>query len=383
MKNVILKFPESVNILKALLEDIPTAVVIVDRSFIVRMHNKAFVNIFTDNNKKSTGRLCGNAINCSYAVEEGCDCGSTSKCSHCNLRNSFIQTLAKKEIIREKISKTTYQNNKETKRHFYYTTKFVLFEHEEMIMVLIDDITELEEKNRALSELNEKKNEFMRIAAHDIRNPISSIYTFSDLLISSSSELPEKKKQEFLNHIKNSARFSISLLNDLLDFSVLESGNSKLKVSKNDYIELVKHVTETYRYIAAPKNITISLFTHLKIEDIYYDADRIEQLLHNLLSNAVKFSPLNSEISVRITKSKNFLTTSVSDNGPGIEKDDLEKIFKPFHKSSAPTTGGEKSTGLGLSICKLITHQHNGEIWVESIKGHGSAFYFKLPIHLI
>lgn len=379
MKQNASRFSESVEVLKALMDDIPTAVVVLDKAMVVRMHNKAFGKIFLAPDQYAMGKYCGNAMNCSFAIREGCDCGTTSECARCNLRNAFINTLAKKEISREKISKTYYMQDSAVTRHFYYTTKHILFDDETMIMVLIDDITELEEKNRELSELNEKKNTFMRIAAHDIRNPISSIFTFSDLLINNNHELPAEKQEEFLNYIKNSASFSISLLNDLLDFSVLESGNAKLNLRKQDYIETVKHVTETYRYIAAPKKISISLFTHLRIEEMFYDATRIEQVLHNLLSNAVKYSPHKSEISVTLTRSKNFITTCISDKGPGIEPEDIEKIFKPFHKSSAKTTGGEKSTGLGLSICKLIVHQHEGEIWVESTRGRGASFYFSLP----
>jgi signal transduction histidine kinase len=379
MNTKALKFQEAAGILKAMLDDIPTAVLVLDRNIVVRMHNKAFQVLFVEPGQHTLGKYCGNAMNCSFAIAEGCDCGGTSSCSRCNLRNSFIQTLARKEINREKISKAYYLADKIVTRHFYYTTKYINFEDEEMIMVLIDDITELEEKNRILSELNEKKNSFMQIAAHDIRNPISSIFTFSDLLISSKKELPEKKQEEFLLHIKNSASFSIQLLNDLLDLSVLESGGAKLNVRLNDYTDLINHITETYHYIAASKKITVTFFSHLRIREMYFDSNRIEQVLHNLLSNAVKYSPSGSEITITLSKTKNFITTCIADQGPGIKEEDTEKIFKPFHKTAAKATGGEKSTGLGLSICKLIVQQHGGNIWVETNKSKGASFCFSIP----
>lgn len=379
MNTQALKFEEAAGILKAMLDDIPTAVVILDRNIVVRMHNKAFKVLFVEPGQHALGKYCGNAMNCSFAISEGCDCGSTTSCSRCNLRNSFIQTLSRKEIHREKISKTYFLTDKVLTRHFYYTTKYIHFQDEDMIMVLIDDITELEEKNMILSDLNEKKNTFMQIAAHDIRNPISSIFTFSDLLINSKSELPVKKQEEFLQHIKNSASFSIQLLNDLLDLSVLESGGAKLNIRLNDYTDLINHITETYHYIAASKKISVTFFSHLQIEKMYFDANRIEQVLHNLLSNAVKYSPDGSEITITVSKNKNFIHTCISDQGPGVKNEDTENIFKPFHKSGAKTTGGEKSTGLGLSICKLIVHQHGGEIGVRNNKETGASFWFTLP----
>jgi signal transduction histidine kinase len=382
MRKRALNFPESAEILKELLDDIPTAVVIVDKNVVVRMYNKAFGNIFVESGHDAVGKFCGNAMNCSFTLNENTDCGKTTQCESCNLRNSFIQTLIKKESPREKISKDYYLHDKIQTRHYYYTTKRITFDDEEMIMVIIDDITELEEKNRELFELNEKKNEFMRIAAHDIRNPISTIFTISDLLISDQKSVPAAKKQEFLKYIRSSASFSISLLNDLLDFSVLESGGSKLNIQANDYIEQLDHITETYRYIAANKKIRILLIVKIDISKFQYDSNRIEQVLHNLLSNAVKYSPERSTITISVTIEDNFIITRIDDQGQGIEANDIEKIFKPFHKGTAKTTGGEKSTGLGLSICKLIVLQHKGEIWVESVKGKGSSFYFKLPYNI-
>ena len=379
MNTKALKFEEAAGILKAMLDDIPTAVVILDKKIVVRMHNKAFKVLFVEPGQHALGKYCGNAMNCSFAISEGCDCGATTSCSRCNLRNSFIQTLSRKEIQKEKISKTYYLSGQTLTRHFYYTTKFIHFQDEEMIMVLIDDITELEEKNKILSDLNEKKNTFMQIAAHDIRNPISSIFTFSDLLINSKEEIPPVKKDEFLIHIKNSASFSIQLLNDLLDLSVLESGGTKLNIRLNDYTDLINHITETYHYIAASKKIRVTFFSHLQIEEMYFDANRIEQVLHNLLSNAVKYSPAGSEITITVSKNKNYIQTCVCDQGPGVKKEDMDNIFKPFHKSDVKTTGGEKSTGLGLSICKLIVQQHGGEIWVEPSKTKGASFCFTLP----
>ncbi|PKP19987.1 MAG: hypothetical protein CVU05_10045 [Bacteroidetes bacterium HGW-Bacteroidetes-21] len=374
-----IKTDESIRILKALLNDIPSAVLIIDSNNIIRMHNLAFQKIFVEDDNSAVGKPCGNAMQCDFVVKEGADCGKTTECSKCNIRNIFIQSLLKKEVTREKISKTYYFRETTLTRHFYYTTKLINFDNEEMTMVLIDDITELEEKNKKLEELNNKKNEFMRIASHDIRSPIASIFTFSDLLLTDGANIPAEKQTEFIQYIRNSSMFSINLLNDLLDFSVLESGFIKLNLSEENYISLTEDVVETYKYIAKPKRIKIVFYHTIDILEFYFDRTRIEQVLHNLLSNAVKYSPENSKVSIHVSKTPHYIITRIDDEGPGINEQEINSIFKPFNKGSNKATGGEKSTGLGLSICKLIVSQHQGEIWVESTQNKGSSFYFKLP----
>jgi len=382
MKQSISTKEQGLDILKALIDDIPSAVFIIDKNVVIKLFNKAFANLFINDEVNALGKYCGNAMNCSYVIEEGTDCGKTTECDKCNLRNAFVKSLTHKEVIKEKISKNYFVNGQALTRHFYYTSKPIIIDYEDMLLVIIDDITELEEKNRRLEELNKSKNEFMRIAAHDIRGPVSTIIAFADLLLEPNNDLPIKKQQEFLNYIKDSSIFTNELLSELLDFSVIESGENSLNIKLNDFNDLIEHIAETFNYIAAQKKIEVYLEKNINIPLFCFDRNKIEQVVQNLLSNAVKYSNHNTKITITVNKSGNYLIVQINDEGPGISSKDIKKLFKPFQRGSAKATGGEKSTGLGLSICKLIIDQHNGNIWVDSSEGKGSSFFFKIPIVL-
>jgi signal transduction histidine kinase len=132
--------------------------------------------------------------------------------------------------------------------------------------------------------------------------------------------------------------------------------------------------------IAQKKNIRIYFDCFEKMPEIVFDPAKIEQVLNNLISNAVKFSQQGTKIMVQIFLNPTDCTVSVADQGQGIPEEELGNLFKPFEKTSVQSTGGEKSTGLGLSIVRNLIIAHKGKIWVESKEGEGSVFYFSLPL---
>lgn len=245
---------------------------------------------------------------------------------------------------------------------------------------LVNMQRELAKKNRELDELNKLKNQFLGIAAHDLRSPLGVIMGYSDFLLEEVEEILSEDQNNMLKSILASSEFMLRLLNELLDISAIESGNLNLTLVQDDLGKVVRRNVELNNVIANKKNISIYFNQPEALPEILFDMGKIEQVLNNLISNAVKFSKPGSIVNVSIFKSESDLTVAVADQGPGIPEAEREKLFKPFQKTSVKSTAGEKSTGLGLSIvCNLILG-HQGKIWVESKVGEGSTFYFSLPV---
>lgn len=240
---------------------------------------------------------------------------------------------------------------------------------------------ELAKKNAQLKKLNEQKNQFLGVAAHDLRNPLSGIMGFSEFLLQE-QDLSREEQQEFLQIIHQSSQFMLQLVNDLLSYTALESGNMmmKLRLEKTDLVTQIQHNIQVNRVIAQPKGIKISFNHDPDLPPVLIDASKIKQVLNNLLSNAIKYSYPNSQIAVTLKREGLQLVIAVQDEGQGIPADELDKLFKPFQKTSVQSTAGEESTGLGLAIVKNIVQGHQGRIWVTSEVGKGSTFYIALPI---
>jgi len=259
-----------------------------------------------------------------------------------------------------------------------------LINYYEELSLLNNDLVnmqrELSKKNRELDELNKLKNQFLGIAAHDLRNPLGVIMGYSEYLLEEVEEILSEDQNDMLKSIMASSEFMLRLLNDLLDISAIESGNLNLNLCRADLVQVVRKNVELNNVIAHKKNISIHLNATASMPEILFDMGKIEQVLNNLISNAVKFSPPGSNVNVYISKGDSDLTVAVADHGPGIPEAEREKLFKPFQKTSVKSTGGETSTGLGLSIVHKLILGHKGKIWVDSKVGEGSTFYFSLPV---
>lgn len=238
---------------------------------------------------------------------------------------------------------------------------------------------QLEEQNKKLAELNNLKNKFIGIAAHDIRNPLTSMLGFSQLMIENMDALPAAERTQYVKLIHSSSEKMLALVNNLLDISVIESGNLKLAVKPDSLEELCRERVHIFDFNARKKNI----FLQPSIEEIGavpFDKDHISQVFDNLISNAIKFSPQGSNVRVSVEKEGNTAKVSIRDEGPGLSEEDKARLFGAFQKLSARPTGGEKSTGLGLAIVKKIVEAHEGSMSVESKLGSGTTFSFSLPL---
>ena len=238
---------------------------------------------------------------------------------------------------------------------------------------------ELTKANEELVRLDQFKNKYLGIAAHDLRNPLSSIKGYSEILQFELSEKINEEQSEYLELIYSLSENMLSLVNDFLDISVIESGKLVLKLELNSLKEVVEERIRIIKGLAEKKNIKI----HSNLSDLpkmSFDSNRIAQVIDNLLTNAIKFSPLNSNIYVSLVRELDLAQISVMDEGQGLKVEELGKLFSEFQKCSATPTHGETSTGLGLSIVKKIIDTHKGAIDVECAIGKGCIFKIFLPM---
>lgn len=240
-------------------------------------------------------------------------------------------------------------------------------------------VSELATTNEELRRLNDLKNTFVGMAAHDLRNPISTINTSVNLLMEPDLSMTEEEKHAVYLDMLKQTDHVLNLLGELLDITELESGKLDLIIQPLDLITFMRNAVQRHNQLAAPKG------THIELEApeeaiVPADHNRLRQVVDNLVSNAVKYSPRESEIQVRVRKRKRDWEISVIDPGPGITKADRQNLFQHFARLSAKPTGGEKSTGLGLAISRRIVEAHNGKIGVDSKPGKGSRFWFTLPL---
>lgn len=236
----------------------------------------------------------------------------------------------------------------------------------------------IEAQNEKLKRLDELKNAFLGMAAHDLRNPLANIQMIADLLMSDRTNLSVDASFELVAEIHRQTEYMLSLLTDILDVTHIESGKFSLNprlIAIDDFLE---EIITRHNQLAEPKN------THIFLEkvpkgQIFADPLRLKQVMDNLLSNAVKYSPPRSSVKVRATHEVKSWRIEISDQGPGITDKDRQRLFTDFAKLSAKPTGGEKSTGLGLAIVKRVVEAHKGKIGVDSNAGQGATFWFSMP----
>lgn len=231
------------------------------------------------------------------------------------------------------------------------------------------------------SEIKEK-NEYVGMAAHDLRSPIGNIFSFTELLMDADNINLNEKQKRYIENIRKISGKMILLLKDTLDFSKVESGTVKLNKLPYEYITTIYEVIENNRVFATKKGMKILFYSDKQKLMVNIDRNRIEQVVENLLSNAIKYSKPNTEIKIKVSQQTGYVVTEVEDKGVGIKEQELEHVFKPFVKSSSRPTAGEESTGLGLAIVKKLVEAHGGTIYVQSKLNVGTTFTYTLPINM-
>ncbi len=233
------------------------------------------------------------------------------------------------------------------------------------------------EKNKELTDLNTTKDRIFRIISHDLKSPVSTLVSFTDLLKDDYERLNEKTVIEIVNNISRTSREGLYLLENLLDWARSQTGSIAYNPKNIKLRELVNEALELYGGNASVKKINIDI----EITDdlfVYADRNMTSIILRNLISNAIKYTPNKGNISI-IAERNDMVKVSIIDNGIGIKKEDISKLFQVDEQYTMPGTNDEKGTGLGLLICKEFTEKQGGIIQVKSEPGKGSRFSFTLP----
>lgn len=243
---------------------------------------------------------------------------------------------------------------------------------------------ELQKQNQELAELNKQQVNLMKILSHDLRSPLSGIIGMSNLL----EELvgPEQEEaQQMVSLLNQSAKQVNQLIDDILNYTIIESKGFSLNVVQTDIAGIIDNMKRLYMPSAKLKNIDLKFDVNIKDEEIWIDKQKFEQIFGNLISNALKFTQSNGEVHCQVdlkqTNNQEFLVLKVKDTGMGMEKETADHLFSSVKVNGQKGTSGEKSTGLGLSIIKHFTELHKGEINVDTAPDEGTTFTITLPIH--
>ncbi len=232
-------------------------------------------------------------------------------------------------------------------------------------------------KNSQLEAVNNEKNELLGIAAHDLKNPIYNISMLAKVILE--EELDKEEIQEFATDIVNTSERMLELIKNLLDINAIEQGKIAIHLENTDIDELTHATVDSYFERANAKQIKLYYDNKLSNNFVFADRNALLQILDNLISNAVKYSPYEKNIYISLYDSNDKSVLSVKDEGPGLSDSDKTKLFGKFARLSAQPTGGEHSTGLGLSIVKRYVENSGGSIEVVSELGKGCNFIVGFP----
>jgi two-component system sensor histidine kinase/response regulator len=219
----------------------------------------------------------------------------------------------------------------------------------------------------------QQKNELLSIAVHDLKNPLSAIQGFSEMIKNDFDDIPEEVI-EIADQIVTSSRQMFELVKNLLEVNAIESGKINVSLNVLDIRPTLQWVVNQSIEMAKAKNITLQFQCLEKHYHALVDRNILRQVFDNLISNAVKYSPYGKHIYVRIRQDDKSVRCEIQDEGPGLSLEDQQNLFGQFTRLTPKPTGGEHSTGLGLFIVKKLVDSMHGKVWCESELGQGTTF---------
>lgn len=232
-----------------------------------------------------------------------------------------------------------------------------------------------------LRRLSQLKDEFLAIASHDLKNPLTDVLGVAGLveeLVRPGTPMPEPL-HALVSNMKKSAKRMQAIIEDFLDFNALDNGQLELSRKPVDLLEVTRDVTQANRTYAESKRITLDVELPENLPLVPADRARVAQVVQNLVDNALKYGKANGTTLVRVTVEQDGVRVEVADCGPGIPDGKLESVFEKYARVGNLPTGGERSSGLGLHICKQIVELHGGQVGVHNNPGGGATFWFTLP----
>lgn len=252
--------------------------------------------------------------------------------------------------------------------------------HEEYIgyILILHDITKE-------AEIDKIKNTFISNVSHELRTPVTILRTYIDTLYNCEEKLDDKTKRDFLSIINHESDRLNNMVNDVLDFSKLDSPDVRLEKDLSNIGAIIEITVKSMKVLAEEKGVSFSIIIEPELPEVMVNSESIERVLKNLISNSIKYSLKNSRVKIRaeIDRSGEFLQVSIEDNGIGIPEEHLAKIFDRFYRIETKVHS-VKGTGLGLHLVKIaIEKHHGGKVFVESKLNEGSTFGFKIPLKYV
>ncbi|WP_086313536.1 sensory box histidine kinase VicK [Enterococcus sp. 7F3_DIV0205] len=241
------------------------------------------------------------------------------------------------------------------------------------LVCVLHDVTEQEKNER-------ERREFVSNVSHELRTPLTSMRSYIEALSEGAWENPEIAPN-FLKVTLEETDRMIRMINDLLNLSRMDSGNGELQLEYVNFNELINFVLDRFDMMVEANDKNYTIHREFTKRDLWVelDTDKVIQVLDNILNNAIKYSPDGGEITCRLLETHNNVVFSVTDQGLGIPKKDVNKVFERFYRVDKARAREQGGTGLGLAISREVVKAHNGAIWVESQEGQGSTFYISLP----
>lgn len=241
------------------------------------------------------------------------------------------------------------------------------------LVVVLHDVTEQEKTA-------EERRQFVSNVSHELRTPLTSVRSYLEALEEGAWQ-DKTVAPEFIHVTLGETDRMIRMINDLLNLSRMDSGAQQMDLELVNFNELVDYILDRFDMMVNSQEKNYRIVREFTERDLWVeiDTDKIMQVIDNVMNNAIKYSPDGGKIEVHLMETHNNVVLSISDEGLGIPKKDLEKVFERFYRVDKARARQQGGTGLGLAISKEVMKAHQGQIWVESVEGKGSTFYISLP----
>lgn len=342
--------------LQSLLDASPDAILVVNAHGVVRYVNQTATRLFERNTTDLLGEVLG------FSVRDGelseIEVPNGKEMRQCEMRVVPIEwnlescSLATIRDITERL------RFEEMRRHS----------------------AELEAQNQRIAEASRMKSQFLANMSHELRTPLNAIIGFADLLKEHMIAPDSPKFEQYLGHIGSSGRHLLQLINDILDLAKVEAGKFVFHPENVKVPSLVREVVGIVSSLAEQRRIRLSVQCDPQVQEVFIDPGRLKQVLYNYVSNALKFTPDGGQVQVRtVGINADWFRLEVEDNGVGIAKADLDRLFVEFQQLDSGSTRRHKGTGLGLALTRRLVTAQGGTVGVDSAPGWGSVFHAVLP----
>lgn len=341
---------------EAIVETVREPLVILDENLRIKTANKAFFDLFRVTKEETYDKLIFKLGNGQWDMP--------------SLKKLLIKILPKNSVFNDYEVHHKFEDIGE-RTMLLNARRIILEGHKtELILLAIEDVTD--EKK-----VDKQKDDFIAIASHELKTPLTSIKAFVQLLQTHHQKSKDKKSIFMLDKISAQIDRVNNMMSSFLNVYTIQTG--KLEMHKESFYidKAINDVVETFQLTTDKHVITRRGDTKVKV---YADKERISQVIINFITNAIKYSPSANKIVVSTTKSTSDVIVSVQDFGFGIAKDQQKKIFERFYRSNKKESKQINGLGLGLFIVNEIIKAHKGKVWIESKVGSGSTFFFSLPI---